>query len=232
MKLCDYPTPKQILDNEKRTLRFLKSQPDINSYFRRFHDDVCSELARLDNIKHRQYPENLFQFDSYMDIKIDGQMRRVFIGGIVRLGAKNVVEHASYSIAICNETSKSKVLRRFHFDFDLKTDSSGQSEKPLFHLQFGGELSPRMIREGFTESEYGHIESWLSLPRIIHMPMSFIFLVFLVIKELDEEHSNILCKPGWNARLRDSEELMLKDFFSNCCKAINNQKSVLMDCFY
>jgi hypothetical protein len=234
MRLCKYfPTPEEILENEKETFFFLKKQRDIASYFPIFHGDVCNTLDRLNVLKLRKDPINLYNFESYMCIKLDGITRRVYLGGIIDLGSNQVYKEVSYSMAICESTDpNSRVIRRFHFDFVSNEDNSRPLDKPFFHLQYGGEMSPRMKKEGITDQNYNHIDSKFSLPRISYLPMCFIFLVFFAIKELDKDHSDILCKSEWKAQMRRSEELMLKKYHETCSRAINNEKSIFMDCYY
>lgn len=233
MKLSQYPSPKDVLKNEKETLRLLSANKDISTYYPQLCIDSQTGYQKLQNTAISRQQMLLLDFESYMDIKINLKLRRVFLGGLIKLGKANKYEEVSYYMAICKHDRPSKVMRKFHFDFESGADSLSQSFKPFFHIQYGGKMSPRMHQEGFKdERHYQHIDSWLELPRITYMPMSLIFLVFLIIKELDKEHVDILKKPEWHAQMCRSENVMLTSFYNTCNKAFSQNKSILMDCYY
>ncbi|MFC1637609.1 hypothetical protein ACFL1W_01175 [Candidatus Margulisiibacteriota bacterium] len=232
INLSDYPPPADVLKNEKEALRFLSTNRDIATHYSRFFSDAQNGYKKLDSIKRIQPGSTLLDFESSMDIKVNNNLRRVFVGGLIRLDDNKTYTNISYSMAISEQNSPSKVLRRFHFDYDAGNDDCSRSVKPFYHLQYGGRNTPGMKQEGFDYIHIKHSDPEFSVPRISYFPMSLIFLVYLVLKEFDKEHLEILAKPGWHAQLCKSEKLMLEPFYKTCCKAIDHDKSILMDCYY
>ena len=233
MKLTKFPTPEEMLNNEKETLRLLIHSRQIKTYFTQLHADADNCFAKLNATKLGKNPMELLNFESFMDIIVGSKERRVYLGGLISLDNKNVYKDVSYSLTICNKTGPSKILRRFHFDFDCDGVKSGSSNKPFFHIQYAGKMSPRMEAEGFSnDRHYHHINKELSEPRIFFMPMSLLFLVYLILKEIDKEHADILEEPAWHKRMCENEQLILKPFYNTCNNALNQTDSILMDCYY
>lgn len=228
----NYPLPEDVRDNEMAALKFLSENREIRTYYKELAEDAQTGYSRLRTIKKIMPRMRLLDFESYMKIKVNEKLRRVFIGGLIELADKSTYKSISYSMAISQEIRPSKVIRRFHFDYDAGNDVQSRSAKPFYHLQYGGNISPRMRQEGFADTHNEHSDPDFSEPRISYFPMSIIFLVYLALKEFDKEHLDILSKPEWHVQLCNSEKLMLRPFYSECCRAYGSQKSVLMDYYY
>lgn len=227
----EYPSPEDVRVNEMETLKFLSQNTDIRAYYSELANDAENAYRWLKAQKIRS-GIILLDFESYMKINVNQEPRRVFIGGFIELADKKSYKTISYAVAISEKFQPSKVIRRFHFDYDDGSDVASRSAKPFYHLQYGGKISSRMQDEGFKDEHNLHSDPEFSEPRISYFPMSLIFLVYMALKEFDREHADMLSKPEWRARMRNSEKLMLERFYKTCCKAFSKNQSVLMDYYY
>ena len=171
------------------------------------------------NIKTlRNFKIPLLKFESFIDINTQEQKRRIYFGGKISLKNKQEFENITYYLAICEETKTSKILRKFHFDYDEGNHPKSRSDKPIFHLQYGGKISTRMKNDGFDENHCNHMDTNIEFPRIIFIPMCLIFLIYIIFKEFDQETAELLFSQdsSWHKQLKASEKLLLQPFYKIC----------------
>lgn len=223
-----YPKPKDILDCELETLKFLTENPVINSYFSKLYSDAYQYYTRIKNDQRLK-----FNFESELQISMEGREGHAHIGANIMLIDKNNYEGISYSLAICNnDKPKARLLRRYHFDYALPSLLRRQPH-PVFHLQYAGKLSPRLQS---LNLEHQHIDAWLSEPRLCYSPMSLALLINMIFKEFPNETNIKLSESSeWRNLIRKNENLLLAPFYKICHNFIStrtSQKLFVNDFYY
>lgn len=129
----------------------------------------------------------------------------------------------SYSLSICDlECKNPKLVRRFHFDYDLSSVKTNQSI-PIFHFQYAGELSPYLKKLGVSNQ---HMNPELSEPRVYYQPVTLALLLNLVFNEFRNEITNkILQTPEWFALIKANEEKVLKPYYKYCNEFLQSAKN-------
>jgi hypothetical protein len=112
-------------------------------------------------------------------------------------------------LAFCeSDENSSKLIRKYHFDYDK---SINDMKKPLYHLQYGGKLSPNMIYCNVTDdNDY----SWLSIPRINFTPINLALLIdFIFVEFKSPVTESIIERTEWRQFIKTNEELMLQGYY-------------------
>jgi len=213
-----YPQPKDILNCEIETLKFLINNSIINSYFSKLYADSYQYYTR---IKYNR--RLLFNFDSEFSINLEGRDGTAYIGADIIILDDNNFEGISHSVAICNDdTPKARLLRRYHFDYTL-LDPSRKQPHPVFHLQYGGKLSRKLQNENL---EHQHMDAWLSEPRLCYIPMSLALLINMILKEFPNEiNLKIIESPEWRDLIRKNENILLAPFYKICHNFMSTRNS-------
>ena len=206
----NFPEPDILFKTELETLEYFKNQPIIRNLFPQLYSDSYNIYYYLKNQRR------IFNFESYIDLHIENIDRRIYVGVIVSIKNNNEYENICHSITICENTKdKSNILRKFHFDRDCIINNS--NDKPIFHLQFCGELTPLLQSAGYEDKDIDHLYPKLTNPRIPDTPMSLALLLnFLFIEFKSEKTHRIIEDSYWRQLVVKNEELLLKPYYENC----------------
>lgn len=210
----DYPSPKDFLSLELATLRYIKDNPVFQSYHNQFATAADLAYHQTKPAKKRLLP---LSFESELNIVLDKKSDRkgqAILGADIQLNRNHTYEKVSFSLAICeNKEPKNRLVRRYHFDYAMK-GSVVRQPHPVFHMQYAGELSPYLQS---LNLDHSHIDSWLSEPRLVYMPMSLALLINFVFKEFnDETNQRIVESSDWRQLIRKNESHLLAPYFK-CC---------------
>lgn len=228
-----YLSPYDVINCEFNTLKFLKN----NSFL---HKVGLSSLAidaySYHSAHYKRFKERKnigFDFESTFDIKIGGKVdSAVYVGAIFRLNDSCEFQDISYYVAICEKKNpKPRLLRKYHFDY-APPGAAHRQPHPVFHLQYGGELTPKLKSKSIDDKD---LYPWLSEPRLCYFPMSLALLINLILKEFPNEKNGKLVESSeWRGLIRKNEELILKPFFEECCAFLSkgNKKNLFINDFY
>lgn len=215
-----YPNPIELKQNERETLKFLSTQPEISKQF----PDLASEayLHYTQLIDGKKLQNINIDFNSSLDISIENKIKKLFVGANLRSvrEQRNLYGHemVSYSIAICRGQ---ELIRKFHFDYSVPGIVTNQ-DVPVFHFQYGGKLSPHLQKIKIDDTK---IESWLSVPRFNHQPVTLALLLDLIFCEFrTRETEKISEEPKWRALVRKNEELVVTQYYRNIADFIGSDK--------
>jgi hypothetical protein len=223
-----YPSPGELRKNELKTLQHIKDNIVFQTYYSTLATDAYNSFPRLQNAAS-------LNFASSFRICLNrgsGKIGLAHIGLIIRT-KDDRYDQVSYSLAICSETrGRYRLLRSFHFDYALPGDVSRQPH-PVFHLQYAGALFGQL---NILKIQHAHLDSWLSEPRLLSMPMSLALLINIVFKEFPDGNSVKVIERGeWRDLIRKNEKLLLVPYFKSChnfMNAINNFGKLLTNDFY
>jgi hypothetical protein len=233
MSLADCQiSPDTIKEVELRSLELIKQSSLLATICPHITSRAESSYARLRSLSRIGKGTILYDYESFFDSSIEGKECRIYFGGkAVALSAKKC-DAVSLYISIYDLKSK-KVLRKFHFDYDSGSDIASKSSKPYYHIQYGGKLTPLMKGDGIVPETQQHIETWLSTPRILYIPMSLFSLVAIILKEVQPEAAiELFSEQNWKNHLINTEKIMLAPFYKACTDKIIKKESLLMDYFY
>jgi hypothetical protein len=237
--LSEYPLePKELFDIEMKTIGLIRSTRSFQEIGERLVWDADNAFAKMSARKNdKDFNSNidndLFNFDSW--IESEDKKYKIFFGGLIRLLTRDSFDDLTYYFAMFDKT-KEKLVRKFHFDFHNR--KSDKSQKPFYHIQYAGRLSPYLRNELNIDLKKAKeieedLESKLDFPRIPYMPMSFIQLITLIVKEfLPYKAPAILDDNCWYGHLRESEKKLCEKFHCRCLQTIRNNKSLSKHCFY
>ncbi len=215
-----YPNPIELKKNERETLQFLHTRSVIEKQF--------ADLARKARLHYydladpKKLKNNDIDFSAKMEISIQGEIKQLYVGANLRSvpEARNSSRHemVSYSIGICNGHD---LIRKFHFDYAIPGQKTNQ-DVPVFHFQYGGELSPYLAELGISDTK---IEPWLSVPRLNYQPVTLALLLDIVFCEFRTDETNkIVEDSNWRALVRKNEELVVKQYYENIASFMGSGK--------
>ena len=120
------------------------------------------------------------------------------------------------ALRLKNECSpdSGRVMLRVHFDL-----ANPNQPGPRHHLQVGGNARPEE-RHWFPKA--------LSVPRMLHMPMDLILASELIAATFYPcAYEKIRREPAWRGARKVSQQHLLKRYFTEALKAVDNNESVL-----
>lgn len=205
-----YLKPKDFLKNEVKTIKFLKDNPEIAKSHARLSGDAAIWYSQNYTQIEKKNLSSL-RFESELELMLDSHPGVCHIG--VEINQEDgQIGQLSYYLALC-KTGKKSIIRKYHFDY-APADREYRQPHPVFHLQFPGELSPRLA--GFALVD-GHLHPWLSEPRLCFTPMSLALVINVVFKEFPSESARkIIERSEWRDLIRNNEDLILKPYYYNC----------------
>lgn len=239
-----FPTPKEFIKNECKTLNYICNNKTFEENCHELSIEAYKKLPQLEHLidrlkgkKQISNKEIRIPFESYLPILFGGKEGLAYLG--FELFLRNLTEYnciTYYLALVCTEENtnpeKSKIIRKYHFDYTTPQNSKRQSH-PVFHLQYPGELSP--VLQGLN-AKYDHLECWLSEPRLYYFPMSLALLLNIILLEFkeDENFYEIREDSDWRDLVRKNEEKLLLPYFKNCYNFLSNRKSdqLFMNDFY
>lgn len=211
-----YQNPDEIIDCEFSTLAFFRREFFKYEKLLELAKDADNYYgAKSGNFKNRVSME--FDFESAIDIKIDGKDGVAHLGALIEIKNKNKIKRITHCVAI-RKKEETKLLRKYHFDYEpFDEEQSGISNRqphPMFHIQYAGKLTPKLHAMGIDDT---NMDTWLSEPRLCYFPFSLALLINLILMEFpDENYRKLTEKSEWRKLVKDNENLILKPFFENC----------------
>jgi hypothetical protein len=188
------------------------------------YDDAKTHLGKSNWFQRGGFEAHL-GFDVYGGIRADKnrtkKRRRIDVSGLVvssKLDNAFVTTHASYSVVLCDgeDPKTSKVLRKFHFDYEAANTRNIAEPKPTTHLQICGKFSNH--HTGTIGYQPGQIEAWypgFEKPRIPIQPTCLALLLDWIFLEFhtDVAIAAILKDQQWRSLVRKAERQVLLPYF-------------------
>lgn len=216
------PDPKKFLECERDTIQFLKDKPAVAKYFTHLKREAERRYASYEKINFKK-----LEFESEIEIDLSSK-RNKYIPGIANVSAYIEMEAGgfkkiSYNLAIINldkNQKPSKILRKFHFDYD-PPGADHRFPHPIIHLQYAGKLSPKLDAMNL---KFDHLDTDLEKPRLYYIPLSLALLINFVLKEFaGKESTNLIKLPEWRNLIRKNENIVLEPFFANCHRFLRDR---------
>ncbi len=221
-----YPEPEKFLECERETLKFLKDTSTVAIHFTELNNEAHKLYYAIKKDQKKIRP---FCFESQITVNLSTKEIKNQ-KGIANISTyiekeKEKFKKISYNLDIIDKSqTPSKILRKFHFDYD-PPDTQHRFPHPVIHLQYGGKLSEKLKPLGLTSD---HLDIGMEKPRLCYFPMSLALLINLVLIDFPDENSIKLCGTSeWRNLIRKNEDIVLKPFFANChrffCNRPNNR---------
>ena len=215
-----YPSPTELIQNERRTLEFLKEDGQCHSHY--------PDLARRAGLvfdSTRSGPPGLDFHGEWEGSCRNCRDLGVFLGCLIRARTPTEYEEVSYCLAV---RRGKQLLRKFHFDYDATA-----KDHPFLHLQYAGAKNRHLAASGVTDDG---LHPWLSSPRLPFPPVSLALLLHLCFRELGDDWSEkFIARGPWRGLVRDNEDFMLRRFYDECSKHFGDKRKrrlLLTDAFY
>lgn len=196
------PSPRIYQKHELATLNFLRTSPTVATNFSMLARDAEYAYFRIKNAQAG------YGFESWLEADLDGTRRRIFFGGKVDV-ENGLHTGSSYYLAFGkNLQTPEALIRKIHFDFQPQ---AGQSDKPVFHMQYAGQLSRTLRDCGCTDQSLQPKES---KPRIPFIPVSLALLLDIIfVESLDGNCSRLHNSSEWCDLVKSNETAFLDPFF-------------------
>lgn len=229
-----YPTPKDLLEMELATIKFLRNDNQVRGDF----CDLAVAASRVTLATKRpmkQFPRQL-TFGSHMLLDEPCGGLRIDIGVKIEVDeAGDEYRNLSYFFAVSHANAKDgfrKVLRKMHFDH-APYNPNAHTAHPFSHMQYAGTLPPCMSGAGFTDNSISHMNPRFEGPRIPCAPVSLAILIHLLLREFpDTKGAKLIERLEWRSRVRSNEKLLLTDFHKACSRRLNERNGLISDLFY
>jgi len=228
MKINDcVPELEELIKFDKTTLSFLRDHCFYYSDLSGLASDASAYYLKLKNCTKTK-----FQFDSEFLVDLSEHKK-----GTAHIGANFFLEGSqfegiSYFLAIRDNEPRARLLRKYHFDYTSPSTKRKQPH-PIFHLQYAGELSPRLSA---LDLDCTHLDSWLEVPRLFYTPMTLALLINMILKEFpNRENEKLIETSEWRHLIRKNEDHFLAPYFEKCHSFISNrtnQRLFINDFYY
>ena len=111
------------------------------------------------------------------------------------------------------------VVRRFHFDFD---PSVADQNRPLAHLQFGGNLNRTYLSIPDTSPCRYELFHQLECPRLPWSITDLTIVLDIFLRQFPAGLDGLIGGSAWRELVMDSEQLWLKDFFQQAAAMMDS----------
>lgn len=204
-----------FIHNEVKTLGFLRAQASVAKSFPELYTKANTAYSFYSGVLKKTTP-TCFKFGCELKMEIENKNRSLFIEAYVRQN----YSLATYALCMCDsDNEEKKLIRKFHFDYDPKGNSS-VNKKPKYHLQYGGKATPGLISNGISA---GHLYEWLSVPRLSITPINLALLLDIVFNEFPSEVTQrVIEKSEWRDMIKANEDNVLVPYFLNVSQFINS----------
>ncbi len=200
----------KFIGNEVATLGVLQGLPHLAENF----GNLFTEAFRYYNIyegkrSQKRLDQTTFEFRCNFDLSIENGIRKFFLECTVSPD----FSLTTYMLAICldDDDETPEIIRKFHFDYAVP--QADQTAKPVYHLQYGGKITPNMSEMGINLEK---LQPWLSNPRITYTPMSLAILldsIFFELRDQNKAANELIERDEWRDLIKHNEEAILKPFF-------------------
>jgi len=203
----NYPKFPDFTHNELQSLQFIQTRGLLIKYPELASAIDLSFYKLRNDLKTN--PQTDFIFHCNFEMTVEKHSHRVIIGANVTTG----YSLCSYFLAIVGkEEDEDKLIRKFHFDFALPSIGTRQ-RVPIFHLQYGGALSPQIVDSGLTGVK---LDEWLSVPRLTYSPINLALLLDILFCEFKTEETNKLIEGDlWRELIYKNENFLTANYFKN-----------------
>lgn len=225
-----HPSPSNFVINEVETLKYLRTWRLVKD----FPDLDTAIQYSLPNYKDiKKLEKTAFEFHAEFPIEIQGHNHNMFIESRISQSDKGNFNEATYLLAITGKDDPAELIRKFHFDHAHPSISTNQ-RVPIFHLQYGGKLSPKMEKRGLIGKK---IDPWLSVPRLIYPPINLAILLDMAFTEFStEQTAKIIEKSEWRNLIWKNEKFILRGYYTgisdHCNSASYSAKKLIRDFCY
>jgi hypothetical protein len=221
-----HPSALDFKRNEVKTLEYLRNWKLVKDFPKL---DKMIEFALPNYMNLDKLDRTSFEFQADFPIGIQRHIHQMYVG--VRITQN--YEEATYFLAIGDKDEPTELIRKFHFDYAHPSNSTDQPV-PVFHLQYGGKLSPNMIAVGVKGTK---IDSWLSVPRLNFSPVNLAILLDMAFSEFrTEQTEKIVEKSEWRNLIWKNEEFILRKYYKSiadfCTSGSYNSKNLIRDFCY
>lgn len=230
-------TFKELVELEKETLETILK---INE-FAAFSGELFAQASNFRSL-NELLPELDLHYSIRLKTKLRGDRaiveRMVHLGVLAEKGDSSQLSNASYSLVICEGvTDKSRIIRKFHFDYEHASLRSEEA-KPSLHMQICGNLNRHLSKMGYVDEDINGMYPSFEKPRIPSIPMSLGLLLNWIILEFgcDVTAESIRKNTDWKNHIAKIERLILKPYFKNAYDffslSSNNKKSFFSEKLY
>jgi len=198
-----YPKVLDLIGKEVKTIGILRSNPTINKHFKSLAKYATDVHPSLVNFKKQKSPS--INFNHMIKLDFEGERTKVFLGSKICTMNKTTYSLVTHYFTIYS-SNKERILRRFHIDYAIP----GQPG-PRFHLQYAGELTEL---EEDEEIKGNNIDSYFSLPRMNHHPVTLALLLDIIFCAAeDEKAAEIRETPFWRDLVKNNEDFILAPYY-------------------
>lgn len=220
----NHPKVLDFKQNEFKTLEFLKNRRLLKGF-----SDLDESIDRA--FFAYKDPERLkrlgFQFHADFWIEVQKKWHRILVEALIS-EAKGTFNECTYSLSIAKKEQPNELIRKFHFDHAHPSIRTNQPV-PIFHLQYGGTLSPTLQGKGILDA---HLEKWLSLPRLTFPPVNLALLLDTIFFEFRTEETNkIIESSEWRGMIYKNEQFILTQYYraiGNFCGSAHHKTTRLI----
>lgn len=209
------PTIDLFKKNEVKTLEYLTTRGGLLKNFPNLSQTVNLAYYNFHGKRNQRAFDFLFHAD--FEMTVEKSSHKIIVGANVT----GTYSLCSYFFAIAgNNEDENRLIRKFHFDFALPSTNVRQPV-PVYHLQYGGKISPEIEKMGLTSEKLDH---WLSLPRLNFPPVNLAIMLDILFCELRvEETREIVESDDWRALIYDNERFLSKNYFDNIHNHVNSR---------
>lgn len=215
MSFANQPTADNFKKNEIKTLQFLTTRTGLLKNFPELSDAIKQSYYYFKSKVSKPFD---FTFYACFNMNVENSRHKVFIGANV-VGPYSM---CSYFLAIAGKDDQEKnLIRKFHFDYALPTANATNQPVPVYHLQYGGKLSPELRNLELDDSK---LDNWLSLPRLNFAPINMALLLDLLFCELRVPETNEVVEDSdWRDLLFANEKFLSRHYYESITAHINSQ---------
>ena len=216
----DFILPRDLLKLEVDTLIHLSKNVVKIPGWTNIYGDICQARNSLEACMNRTAPW-IAVFDTKCEITTMVNDNRtfdeyhVFFGTKITVLENNHYNSVSYYLAVCQmHNERLRLLRKYHFDYAPSNHPKKEAHHPVFHLQYAGKPTDKMLTEGVKCIRTTH--PGLSIPRIPCSPMSLCLLVNLIFNEFKNNDLNKASgESSWEKLLLKNEMKLVRPYFKN-----------------
>lgn len=244
-----FPTPVDLISNEVETVRFLSENTHVGEYPDFINAARRSYAQFIDGSKRFEFASSLEVFHKGLPggPKIWKSSRpseppancRLVLAALIETEDDGTFGNVSYVLAVCRVypgSTRSSILRKFHFDFAPKAFNTDRQPHPVFHVQYCGELFDGMATMGYRPEQLNQLHTKVREPRILFTPMTLALLIDMSIREFSNPTLiKLRDSPEWKNIVRKNELDVLKPFYEECVRVITSnekKRTLLAESFY